>query len=198
MATAVRTDETYRVPTTAEELLLLPEGVRGEIVEGVFVEEMSGGNPPHGSVIARITFALCSVAYARNLGEVFGSEMTYRLKRGPETSRCPDVSFVAAARLPRGAEPEIFEGAPDLAVEVLSPSNTDAQIAGKRDDYLRFGARQVWIADPETRTVAVHAAGEPPRVLAGADVLDGGDLLPGFSTPIAAFFAGLAPAGARA
>lgn len=193
MATAVRTDKIFRVPTTAEELCLLPEGVYGEIVDGVFVE-MSGGGTPHGSVIARITVALGNVVYARNLGEVLGSEATFRLKRGPETTRCPDVSFVVAARLPHGAQPGVFEGAPDLAVEVLSPSNTGPEMARKRDDYLRYGTRQVWVVDPGARTVAVHGAGAPPRSLAGGDVLDGGDLLPGFSVPIRTFFAGLASA----
>ena len=197
MTTAVRTDSAFRAPTTGEELHLLPEGMHGEIAEGVFVP-ISGGSGPHGSVIARIIVALGSVVYARTLGEVFGTETTFRLKRGPETTRCPDVAFVRAARIPNGVPRGVYEAAPDLAAEVLSPSNTSAEIARKRDDYLRYGARQVWIADPETRTVVVHAPGAEPRTLAGADVLDGGELLPGFSTPIAAFFAGLAPAAPHA
>lgn len=197
MTTAIRTDETLRLPTTAEELHLLPEGMHGEIVEGVFVE-MSGGGGPHGSVIARITVALGSHVYAQNLGEVFGTETTFRMKRGPETTRCPDVAFVRAERIPGGVPKGVFEGAPDLAVEVLSPSNTNAEIARKRDDYLRYGARQVWIADPEARAVAVHAADGATRFLAGEDVLEGGDLLPGFAASIPVFFAGLAPRGTAA
>lgn len=194
MATAIRVDDARRSPTTAEELLLMPEGTHGEIVEGVYVP-MTGGAGPHGSVTARVTFALTSYAYAQAAGEVFGSETTFRLARGPDTARCPDVTFVTAERLPLGVQPGVFEGAPDLAVEVLSPSNTVAEMERKRAEYVRYGARQVWIVDPETRTVAVHVAGGLPRFLAGDDALEGGDLLPGFSTSIAAFFLGLPAVG---
>lgn len=195
MATAIRVDDEIRPPTTAEELLLMPEGTHGEIVAGVYVP-MTGGGGAHGSVIARITVALGSFVYARNMGEVFGTETTFRLTRGPETTRCPDVAFVRAERLPLGVPSGVFEGAPDLAVEVLSPSNTAAEMGRKLAEYFRHGARQVWMVDPETRTVAAHTAGGLPRFLEGGGVLDGGDLLPEFSTPIAAFFAGLPPAGA--
>lgn len=193
MATAIRVDDARRLPTTAEELLLMPEGTHGEIVEGVYIP-MTGGGGPHGSVIARMTVALGSFVYARNLGEVFGTETTFRLTRGPETTRCPDVAFVRAERIPRGVPRGVFEGTPDLAVEVLSPSNTVTEMERKLADYFRYGARQVWIADPETRTVAAHTAGGLPRFLEGDDVLDGGELLPGFATPTAALFAGLPPA----
>lgn len=195
MATAIRTDETLRLPTTAEELLLMPEGTHGEIVRGVYVP-MTGGSPTHGSVIARITVALGNVVYARNLGEVFGAETTFRLARNPETSRCPDASSARTDRLSLGATGRVFEGPPDLAVEVLSPSNTGAEMERKTADYLRSGARQVWMVDPETRSVVVHTAGGLPRFLDSDGVLDGGDLLPGFTTPVKTFFAGLPAADA--
>ncbi len=193
MATAIRVDDALRPPTTAEELLLMPEGTHGEIVKGVYVPMVAPGGQ-HGSVTNRVAHAISAVALGRALGEVFGAETAFRLTRNPETVRCPDVGFVTADRLPVGVPDGAFEGAPDLAVEVLSPSNGPTEMSRKLAEYFRYGARQVWFVDPDTRTVTTHTAGGLPRFLEGDEVLDGGDLLPGFSTPIAAFFAGLRPA----
>ena len=146
---------------------------------------------PHGSVAARVAYAISAVVFERGLGEVFGAKTAFRLLRHPDTVRCPDAALVVAARLPNGVPHGVFEGAPDLAVEVLSPSNTAVEMQRKLAEYFRHGARQVWLVDPETRAVTAYTAGGLPRFLEGDDVLEGDDLLPGFSTPIAAFFAGL-------
>ena len=190
MATALRLEEGFRPPTTAEELLTLPEGRHGEIVRGVYVE-MTGTGTLHGVVALRIGRYVGAFVDEHALGVATGAETAFRLCRNPETTRCPDCAFIAAARLTGGLPRGVFEGAPDLAVEVLSPSNTSTEMQRKLAEYLRYGARQVWIADPDTHTVATHTAGALPRFLEAGDVLEGGDLLPGFSAPIAAFFAGL-------
>lgn len=195
MATAVTLDPGFVPPTTAEELLLLPDGMHGEIVRGVFVP-MSPTHSPHGSVTGRVSYAVMEYVYPRGAGEVFAAETCFRLARRPDTVRCPDVGFVTADRLPLGVQSGVFEGAPDLAVEVLSPSNSYNEMSRKTAEYLRAGGRQVWIVDPDARTVTTHTAGGLPRFLEGDDVLEGGDLLPGFSAPVAQFFAGLAAPGA--
>lgn len=192
MATAIRVDDAFRPPTTAEELLLLPEGMHGEIVRGRFVE-MTGTGTLHGVVALRIGRYVGAFVDEHTLGVATGAESAFRLCRSPETVRCPDCAFIAGARLTDGLPRGAFEGAPDLAIEVLSPSNTHADMSRTLAEYLRYGARQVWIVDPETRTVTTHTAGGLPRFLEGDDVLDGGELLPGFSMPVAAFFAGLPP-----
>ncbi len=94
-----------------------------------------------------------------------------------------------AGGIPRGA----FEGAPDLTVEVLSPTNRAGEMGRKIVDYLTHGVREVWVVDPEARTIIVHQPGAVPRLLRGGDVLDGGDVIPGFSVPLAFLVAGLAP-----
>lgn len=194
MATAVILEQPPGSPTTAEELLLLPEGAHGEIVNGTFVEMTAPGSI-HGYVASRVDRLLGAFAEAHALGATFAAETAFRLRRAPDTVRCPDCAFVTSERLAAGLRPGAFEGAPDLAVEVLSPSNTHAEMSRKLAEYFRHGARQVWFVDPETRTVAAHSAGALPRFFEGDDALDGGDLLPGFSTPVAAFFAGLPPLG---
>jgi len=193
MATAIRVDDAFRPPTTAEELLLMPEGTHGEIVNGVYVPMTAPGGV-HGYVTMRLGRIVGNHIDARGLGAAFGAETAFCLKRGPDIVRCPDFAFVAAERLAAVLRVGANEGAPDLAVEVLSPSNTHTEMSRKLAEYSRSGTRQVWMVDPATRTVTVHTAGGLPRFLEGDDVLDGGDLLPGFSTPIAAFFAGLPPA----
>ncbi len=192
MTTAIRVDDAFRPPTTAEELLRMPAGTHGEIVNGVYVSMTAPGGV-HGYVASRIDRHVGNFVDTRGLGATFGAETAFCLKRSPDVVRCPDFAFVAAERLAAVLRVGANEGAPDLAVEVLSPSNTHTEMSRKLAEYLRYGARQVWMVDPATRTVTVHTAGGLPRFLEGDDMLEGGKLLPGFSTPIAAFFAGLPP-----
>ena len=193
MATAVTLDPGFVPPTTAEELLLLPDGMHGEIVRGVFVPMPAPGTL-HGVVTMRVGSYLHVFVEERGLGIVTTAGTAFRLARKPDTVRCPDSAFVRAERVPSPLPRGAVEGAPDLAVEVLSPSNTRAEIDRKLAEYLRYGARQVWIVDPEDRTVSVYAAGGLPRFLEGDHVLDGGDLLPGFALPLARLFPAPAPA----
>ncbi len=198
MATIIEAErQAFRPPTTAEELLRLPDDMHGEIVNGVFVA-MSAPGGIHGFVASRIDRILGAFVDAHGLGGVFGAETAFRLRRDPDTVRCPDCAFVAAARLAAALTRGVVEGAPDLAVEVLSPSNTWAEMERKLAEYFRHGARQVWIVDPDSRSVAAHVAGGLPQFLEGDAVLGGGELLPGFATPVSAFFAGLPPAAASA
>jgi Uma2 family endonuclease len=110
--------------------------------------------------------------------------------------RLPDVAFVSIARVPeeRSRVPTL---APDLAAEVLSESNTREEIAQKIREYFQSGTRLVWVIDPPTRSVAVYEnAGQPQRTLAVTDVLEAGDVLPGFSLPVADLFRNVPPPAA--
>lgn len=198
MATAVKLDAPRRTPTTAEELLAWPDDEPGEIVNGVFVPkygpgEMTGTSFTHGIVSAEFVALLRIYVRPGKLGRVLGAETAFRLRRDPDVVRCPDVAFVSAARLTAGIPRGVFEGAPDLAVEVLSPSNTPSQIQRKVVDYLQYGARAIWVVDPDTRSIVVHTPHAIPRWHEGDDVLDGGDVLPGFSVVTSAVFADLDP-----
>jgi Uma2 family endonuclease len=108
-------------------------------------------------------------------------EAGFVLRRNPDTVRGPDVSFVSHARIPRGRLPVAFiPGAPDLAVEILSPDDRPAEVADRVADYLEAGTKLVWVCDPARRAVTVHRPGLPPETVSSDGWLDGGEVLPGF------------------
>ena len=111
-----------------------------------------------------------------------------RLRPGQE--RLPDVSFTAWANLPSDNAhlQRVGNYAPDLAVEILSPSNSRREIERKRNEYFAAGTQLVWIIDPDARTVAVFTDPTTHTVLTAADTLDGGAVLPGFTLPLADLF----------
>ena len=167
---------------TADELLLMPnEGRRLELIRGVLSEKVAPGYL-HGFVGGRICGLL--FLYGESIGyDGLCVEPHYRLESRPDTVRAPDVSWISPGRVPQDTVgyPEL---APDLAVEIKSPSNTYAELADKAAMWLRYGSRQVWMADPVRVTVTVYRPGIDPVTLTEDDELDGGDLLPGFSTPV--------------
>jgi Uma2 family endonuclease len=190
MATAARSPDDRLM--TAEEMLALPDEVRAELVDGVLVMVPPAGGE-HGWINIRLIGMLYPWVTERGLGELFDSSTAFILRRSPDLVRAPDVAFVSAARVPRPIPKGGLELAPDLAVEVLSPSNTAGEINRKLGDYFGHGTSAVWIVDPEHRTVTVYAPPAAPRLLREDETLDGGEVLPGFETPVAALFAGLGP-----
>lgn len=161
---------------------LSDDGMRHELDEG----ELISMPPPlgrHGKIQGKTISILLSFVSPRSLGEVF-VETGFRLSR--DTVRGPDVSFVRAERaldLDRR-----FEGAPDLAVEVISPSETASEIAHKVSQYLRAGAL-VWVLYPDDKTVHVFEPSKNARVLEAEDLLEAPTLLPGFSVRVSELFA---------
>jgi Uma2 family endonuclease len=127
----------------------------------------------------------------RDLGFVTGPDGPMRLL--PGLVRLPDVAFVAWTTVPGGRVPgeAIPDLAPDLAVEVLSASNTEKEMAIKRGHYFRAGVRLVWIIDPSDRTARVYTAPDRFTALDASGSLDGGDVLPGFALPLRDLFAEL-------
>lgn len=170
-------------PVTADELFRRPDHHRYELVAGALrVCEPPGGT--HGQVAARLCYQLTGFVEARRLGVVL-VESGFILQRGPDTVRGPDVSFVAADRLPAGAVPASFVPlAPDLAVEIRSPEDRAGAMAEKVANYLDAGTRLVWVMDPAGREVTVHRADGSTTSLRDSDWLDGEAVLPGFRCPI--------------
>ena len=168
---------------TAEELLLMPkiDGRRFELIRGVLIERMPGGKS-QGLVNSRIDAALSTFSDSNDFGDTLSADTGYRLDREPDTVRAPDVAWFAPGRLSDG---EGFPNlAPDLAVEVKSPSNSWPEITAKAYMWLSYGSQQVWVADPPTTTITIYQLNTAPITLNEDGILEGGDLLPGFSTPV--------------
>ena len=126
------------------------------------------------------------------LGRVFAAETGFRLSRNPDTVRAPDAAFVRQQRFPPLQErtsSSYFPGAPDLAVEVVSPNDTAADVQAKVQDWLSHATQLVWVVYPSSRTVMVCRADGTASILTANDVLDGEDVLPGFRFPLERLFA---------
>ncbi len=169
---------------TAEELVRLPEdGNRYELVAGELVP-MSPSFGRHSMIAGRIAAHLGHHVRANRLGEVLVADGGFILRRSPDTVRCPDVSFV---RNGRPIEDAFVNGAPDLAVEVVSSGDTYSEIESKVRDYLSAGCPMVAVVDPRKSSVSVHTASNVSYLSAG-DALHGGDVVPGWKLPLAEIF----------
>ncbi len=160
-----------------------------ELVDGVLVEKAMGFR--ESALAIFIAAVLSSFVRRANLGIVTGADGMMRLF--PKNVRIPDVAYVSWHRVPDRRMPTapIPDLAPDLAVEVLSKSNTAAEMKRKRREYFAAGCSLVWMVDPDTRTVAVFTSEEAVVMLEENAQLTGGELLPGFSLSIKELFAEL-------
>jgi Uma2 family endonuclease len=172
-----------------EDLYGLPADDRHhELLAGKLISEPPPG-AEHGRVEAILVTRLTQFVMDRRLGVVLAGDAGFILARSPDTVRAPDIAFVERERFARIGRPDAYVlGPPDLAVEILSPSDRLTDLHGKVADYLAAGARLVWVVDPATETVRVYRALLAPRSLSAADELDGEDVLPGFRLPIAKLF----------
>lgn len=175
-------------PLTADDLLRLPRGQhRYELVEGTLVTRSPAGFE-HGRIGVRLASRIEAFLASTRLGVVVGPDTGFVLERGPDLVRSPDVSFVRLDRLPRTGLSKFFPGAPDLAVEVVSPTDTVEELSDRVYDYFRNGTAIVWIVKPRTRTVEILRAGRPEALLRDNDTLEDAQLLPGFAVRVADLF----------
>jgi Uma2 family endonuclease len=160
-----------------------------ELIDGVLVEKPMGYR--ESFVAGVILAALHAFVVPRKLGAVTGEAGMVKLF--PHQVRIPDGAFVSRERLPGGRIPSepIPHLIPDLAVEVLSESNTEAEMARKRREYFEAGVRLLWLVDLDARTVTVFTGPEQSTTLHADHCLDGRDVLPGFTLPLAELFAEL-------
>lgn len=176
-------------PMTAKELATLPDdGQRYELLAGE-LKSMSPSKPRHGRVAARFTGPLETYVSAHELGEVFGAETGFKIASDPDTVRAPDAAFVRQERIDEvGDTDDWWPGAPDLAVEVISPDDRYTEVKQKIGAWLDAGCRMVIVIDPRRREVEVYRSRVSMQVLAEGDVIDGGDVVPGWSLPVAQIF----------
>lgn len=176
---------------TAEDLLDMPGSKYLELYEGELTE-VSPANARHGDVAGQIAMVLRQYVKPRNLGAVL-VEGGFILHRHPDTVLGPDVSFIEQSRIPEGGLPEkFFEGHPDLAIEIVSPRNPRKEQQIKIQRYLAAGTRLCWLVDPGSKSVDIFRPPTGPRPtqkLSGQETISGEGVIPGFSAPIAEFFA---------
>ena len=175
---------------TADELLMMPDdGFHYELVRGE-LKRMSPTGDEHGRITMELAAPLHAHVKRNRLGQVYAAETGFKLESDPDTVRAPDIAFVSAERIQaRGRVEGYNEGAPDLAVEVLSPGNTKREMAEKVEDYFAAGARLVWIVNPKPKTITVYRSLVDTTVLTETDTLDGGEVVPGFQIPVTEIFA---------
>jgi Uma2 family endonuclease len=182
---------THAVLTTADELFKLPGGEdkRYELIEGR-LRVMCAAGFEHGRVAATAGYLLANHVHTTGSGVTLGAETGFILARDPDTVRAPDAAFVSNARVDAiGITPGFWPGgAPDLAIEVVSPEDSRPYVRAKALNWLDAGAIAVLVLDRESHSATVYRAGGDARVFTDGE-LDLGDAVPGWRVAVADFFA---------
>jgi Uma2 family endonuclease len=179
---------------TEEEFLDLPEDPAGrklELLDGRVVC-MPGSGEQHGEIAQNINIALWTFARSHSIGRPF-MDTGFKLRSGPDRIVTPNVAFVARGSLaPDRDRTKSVPGAPQLAVEVVSPNDRDTDVASKVLEYFTAGAQRVWVVRPTTESVTVHSSPSASRTFFHGETLtsnDAGFSVEGFELPVAAIFA---------
>ena len=188
MTTATATKTASGLITADDLLRLSADGVRGELIRGALSETMPTGRE-HGQIAVRLAARLHNFVEPRRLGVLTASDSGVWLEHDPDTVREPDVAFFSAEKSPPDERVTGYaQVAPDLAVEIVSPSDRLPAVNDKALMWLRYGVRLVWVVRPDERRVDIHRDGHPVVTLTESDALDGLDVLPGFSCPVREVF----------
>ncbi|MYD35405.1 MAG: Uma2 family endonuclease [Dehalococcoidia bacterium] len=176
-------------PITADQLLeMYGKGMRGELIRGVFCPTMPTGMK-HGEIVMNLAFLIMDVVKPDKLGRIMGSDSGVKTESNPDTVREPDIAYFSRERLPLDADvPGYAEIAPDLVVEVVSPSDSVREIAGKANMWINAGVQLVWVIWPETQMVEIYRPGQPVATLAENDTLTAENVLPQFNVPVSDVF----------
>lgn len=174
---------------TAEDLEAMSSGsYRYELIRGE-LHRMSLTGFRHAAIVRRIAVPLALYVEQHNLGEVLVGDPGFVLARDPDSVLGPDIAFVRVDHVPpEDEQPRFMRGAPDLAIEVVSPSDGRGEIAEKLAIYRAAGVPLVWVCDPGRRVVRVHTTSGPPTELGADQVLNGGEVIPGFQLRLASIF----------
>lgn len=172
---------------TGEELLDMPGLGPCELVKGE-IKEMSPTGRQHGRIESKLGRYLDEFVSERTLGEVMVGEVGIYTGRDPDTVRGADVLFISHARLETASPKGFLDVAPELVVEIMSPSNAWEEVRQKMEEYFAIGVEQVWIVEPANRAVQVYQARDAVRTLTEEDTLEGEGPLEGFALTIRTLF----------
>ena len=174
---------------TGDELLVMPDdGFCYELIKGELIRMPPPGHI-HGRVVMRVAGPLYQYVISNKLGIVYAAETGFLIHQNPDTVRAPDAAFVAQHRVDNaGAVEGYWVGAPDLAVEVVSPSDSVGYVEDKVEQWIEAGSRLVWVISPKLRTVTVIRSLTDITALTEKDTLDGNDVVPGFQMSVSDIF----------
>jgi Uma2 family endonuclease len=174
---------------TAEEFAALPlDGLRAELIQGEMVT-MPAAFTDHGETASRLNIIVGHYVLAHRLGKTFAAETGFLIARNPDTVRAPDFAFIQASRVtPQASTASWGQVIPDLVAEVVSSSDRAGEIDQKVRMWLEAGVRLVWVLYPQAHTIFAYTPDAPVRLLRDGDTLDGGAVLPGFTTNVADIF----------
>lgn len=181
---------------TAEELFVYESpDKRTELVRGrLIIREPTGVR--HGDYVVRMVLAIGShlaaeqraLGWSQPRGHLVAGDVGFTLQRNPDTVRAPDVAYIPVERWPTAPHDGYAEFAPELAIEVRSPSDRAGAVLARVADLLNAGTRLVWIVDPKRREARVYRADGSDSILTAIDSLNGEDLLPGLAIPLSELF----------
>ena len=160
---------------------------RYELWDGEVIKMAPAGDA-HGAIGTQVGYLVMDYARQHGLGRTYMIDTGFILDEVRQRVLGPDVAFVRQERMTQPPQPGFLRGAPDLAVEVRSPSNSARELATKAHGYLAAGTRLVWVVEPASRTVTVYRPDQAPQTLGPEAQLDGYDVLPGFRVAVAAIF----------
>ena len=172
---------------TADELFEMGDIGPCELVRGEIVT-MAPAGFEHGDVASEINFQIRLFVRRNKLGKVLAAETGFLLRRNPDTVRAADVAFVRKTRVPSGERVGFLEVAPDLVVEVISPSDRMTEVHAKAQDWISAGTQSVWIVDPPNETIDVHRDDGTVTRHRSPGILDNEPSLPGFTLNLAEVF----------
>ncbi len=193
MSTFVKTKQTdssssaEKVLITGDELFAMGDIGPTELVKGEIITKMPTGHE-HGFIESLIAFFLILFVREHDLGRVVTGEVGIYVERDPDTVRAADVAFISHDQYARVQSASYLDVAPELVVEIMSPSNTWSEVHEKPSEHFAIGVKIVWVVDPQLQQIHVFRALADVSLLTKEDTLTGEDVLPGFALALSELF----------
>lgn len=178
-------------PVTADDLIGVADGYRYDLIRGELYRMSAAGGGDHGDLAAVFSWHLGSAVYSSRRGKMYIADTGFILRRDPDTLVAPDVAFVRSERVPAGRDHRGFlDIVPDIALEVVSPSDSARLVREKIQAYRDAGIPLLIVLYPDHRSLTVYRHGQEPEILGEDDILDGGEILAAFRLPVKVLFRG--------